>query len=138
MLLLHCLSGPYNTRPRKGQPVFSIHPLAHHIAPRARLAAGADPPFPFLRVLQAEGGSDYLGLRLDSRGISIPVLTVCLAGDSRFSEQQVERIEAMSSLLSLLFHAYESERSKRLALLDALTELPNRRRYDSHLKAAIG
>ncbi len=104
---------------------------------RLRLAAGADPPFPFLRVLQAEGGSDYLGLRLDSRGISIPVLTVCLAGDSRFSEQQVERIEAMSSLLSLLFHAYESERSKRLALLDALTELPNRRRYDSHLKAAI-
>lgn len=104
---------------------------------RLRLAAGADPPFPFLRELQAEGGSDYLGLRLDSRGISIPVLSVCLAGSSRFSEQQVERIEAMSSLLSLLFHAYESERSKRLALLDALTQLPNRRRYDSQLQAAL-
>ncbi|WP_411870079.1 EAL domain-containing protein [Vulcanococcus limneticus] len=104
---------------------------------RQRLAAGADPPFPFLKLLQAEGGSDYLGLRLDSRGISIPVLSVCLAGSSRFSEQQVERIEAMSSLLSLLFHAYESERSKRLALLDALTQLPNRRRYDSQLQAAL-
>ena len=104
---------------------------------RLRLAAGADPPFPFLRELQAQGGSDYLGLRLDSRGISIPVLTVCLAGSSRFSEQQVERIEAMSSLFSLLFHAYESERSKRLALLDALTQLPNRRRYDSQLQAAL-
>ncbi len=104
---------------------------------RLRLAAGADPPFPFLRELQVQGGSDYLGLRLDSRGISIPVLSVCLAGSSRFSEQQVERIEAMSSLFSLLFHAYESERSKRLALLDALTQLPNRRRYDSQLQAAL-
>ena len=104
---------------------------------RLRLAAGADPPFPFLRELQVQGGSDYLGLRLDSRGISIPVLSVCLAGGSCFSEQQVERIEAMSSLFSLLFHVYESERSKRLALLDALTQLPNRRRYDSQLQAAL-
>jgi diguanylate cyclase (GGDEF)-like protein len=47
----------------------------------------------------------------------------------------VERIETMSSLLSLLFHAFECERASRLALLDVLTQLPNRRSFDSRIRA---
>jgi diguanylate cyclase (GGDEF)-like protein len=47
----------------------------------------------------------------------------------------MERIETMSSLLSLLFHAFECERASRLALLDPLTQLPNRRSFDSRIRA---
>jgi diguanylate cyclase (GGDEF)-like protein len=43
----------------------------------------------------------------------------------------------MSSLLSLLFYTFESERAKRLALIDPLTNVPNRRTYDSFLKSLI-
>ncbi|KEF42277.1 MAG: hypothetical protein ER33_07075 [Cyanobium sp. CACIAM 14] len=93
--------------------------------------------FNFLEGLKAEGCSDYLGIRLESRGISIPVLTIALHGGTTFSDEQIQRIEAMSSLLSLLFYAFESERSKRLALLDPLTMLANRRSFDSFLKSNI-
>ncbi len=93
--------------------------------------------FPFLDSLKAEGCSDYLGIRMESRGISIPVLTIALNDGSVFSDEEVQRIEAMSSLLSLLFYAFESERSKRLAMLDPLTSLANRRSFDSFLKSNI-
>jgi len=93
--------------------------------------------FSFLELLKEQGCSDYLGIRLDSRGISIPVLTIGLRGESSFSDEQIQRIVSMSSLLSLLFYTFESERAKRLALLDALTNLPNRRSFDSFLKANI-
>ena len=43
----------------------------------------------------------------------------------------------MSSLLSLLFYTFESERAKRMALLDPLTNLPNRRSFDSFLKSLV-
>jgi diguanylate cyclase len=39
--------------------------------------------------------------------------------------------------LSLLFYTFESERAKRLALLDPLTNLPNRRSFDSFLKSLV-
>lgn len=104
---------------------------------RRRLLSIRQPDFPFLVTLKQEGCNDYLGLRLESRGISTPVLTIALVGGSTFSDEQIQRIEAMSSLLSLLFYAFESERAKRLALLDALTDLPNRRCFDSFLRSRI-
>jgi diguanylate cyclase (GGDEF)-like protein len=114
----------------------------HFIATRSKIfrqrpTSTKENQFKFLESLRAEGCSDYLGLRLDSRGVSIPVLTIALNGGSAFSDEEVQRIEAMSSLLSLLFHAFESERSKRLAMLDPLTELANRRSFDSFLKSNI-
>ena len=104
---------------------------------RQQLNATKDNGFPFLDSLKEVGCSDYLGIRLDSRGVSIPVLTIALHEGSVFSEQDVEHIEAMSSLLSLLFYAFESERSKRLAMLDPLTQLANRRSFDSFLKGNV-
>jgi len=104
---------------------------------RRRLVSIRQPDFPFLATLKEQGCNDYLGLRLESRGVSTPVLTIALVGGSTFSDEQIQRIEAMSSLLSLLFYAFESERAKRLALLDALTELPNRRCFDSFLRSRI-
>jgi diguanylate cyclase (GGDEF)-like protein len=116
----------------------------HHIASHARfyrqrLASrrDRDVEFSFLEQLKDQGCSDYLGLRLDSRGISIPVLTIALRGESSFSDEQIQRIVSMSSLLSLLFYTFESERAKRMALLDPLTNLPNRRSFDSFLNANI-
>lgn len=114
--------------------------VLHHLATRCRsyrlvLADGVASGFAFLEELQALGGTDYLGLRLPSRGVSIPVLSICLAGPRRFSAQQLERIEAMSGLLSLLFHAFECERASRLSLHDPLTHLPNRRSFDSRIRA---
>jgi diguanylate cyclase (GGDEF)-like protein len=111
----------------------------HHIATRAalyrqRLACSRDPEFRFLRELRAQGCHDYLGLRLDSRGVSVPVLTIALAGESAFSDEQIQRIQRMGNLFSLLFHAFESDRARRLALLDPLTSLPNRRSFDRTLR----
>ena len=117
-----------------------LESVLHHIATRCpsyrlRLADVPDTGFAFLEELRQLGASEYLGLRLASRGVSIPVLTVCLAGQSTFSRSQLDRIETMSSLLSLLFHAFESERANRIALLDSLTQLPNRRSFDSRIRA---
>ncbi len=114
----------------------------HHIATEARfyrqrLASRREVDYAFLQQLKQQGCSDYLGLRLDSRGISIPVLTIALRGESSFSDEQIQRIMSMSSLLSLLFYTFESERAKKLALLDALTHLPNRRSFDSFLRDNI-
>ncbi len=114
--------------------------VLHHIASREplfrlRLGDAEQSTFAFLEELRLQGGSDYLGLRLSSRGISTPVLSICLRGGSHFSDEQVERIEALSNLLSLLFHAFECERASRLALLDPLTDLPNRRSFDSRIRA---
>jgi len=119
-----------------------LESVLHHIASRcpAYRVALAEAPvtgYAFLEELRQRGASDYLGLRLAARGVSIPVLTVCLTGGSRFSAQQVERIQTMSSLLSLLFHAFECERASRLALLDPLTHLPNRRSFDSRIRAEL-
>jgi diguanylate cyclase (GGDEF)-like protein len=119
-----------------------LHSPLHFIATRSKvfrqkLTSSMDFGFPFLGALKQAGCSDYLGIRLDSRGISIPVLTIALHDGSAFSDEEVQRIEAMSSLLSLLFYAFESERSKRLAMLDPLTELANRRSFDSFLKSNI-
>ena len=117
-----------------------LESVLHHIATRCpsyrlRLADVPDTGFAFLEELRQLGASEYLGLRLASRGVSIPVLTVCLAGQCTFSRSQLDRIETMSSLLSLLFHAFESERANRIALLDSLTQLPNRRSFDSRIRA---
>lgn len=114
----------------------------HFIATRSKvfrqqLTSAKDYGFPFLDSLQEVGCSDYLGIRMDSRGVSIPVLTIALHEGSIFSDLEVQRIEAMSSLLSLLFYAFESERSKRLAMLDPLTQLGNRRSFDSFLKGNV-
>jgi diguanylate cyclase (GGDEF)-like protein len=114
----------------------------HYIATKSRMyrqqpGVAGEHSFPFLEFLKSEGCTDYLGIRLESRGVSIPVLTIALHGGSTFSDEQIQRIESMSSLLSLLFYAFESERSKRLALLDPLTLLSNRRSFDSFLKANI-
>ena len=119
-----------------------LESVLHHIATRCAsyrvlLADVHDTGFAFLDELRQRGATDYLGLRLASRGVSIPVVTVCLMGQSRFSPEQLERIETMSSLLSLLFHAFESERASRLALLDPLTQLPNRRSFDSRIRAEV-
>jgi diguanylate cyclase (GGDEF)-like protein len=119
-----------------------LHSPLHFIATRSKvfrqkLTATKDHSFPFLDSLQKAGCSDYLGIRLESRGISIPVLSITLHEGSVFSDEEVQRIEAMSSLLSLLFYAFESERSKRLAMLDPLTQLANRRSFDSFLKGNI-
>jgi diguanylate cyclase (GGDEF)-like protein len=116
----------------------ALHHIANHARfYRERLASRRDVEFSFLEQLKDQGCSDYLGLRLDSRGISIPVLTIALRGESSFSDEQIQRIVSMSSLLSLLFYTFESERSKRMALLDPLTNLPNRRSFDSFLNANI-
>ena len=114
----------------------------HHIATRVplfrqRLGSQQDVTYPFLKLLKEQNCNDYLGLRLDSRGISIPVLTIALQGESSFSDEQIQRICSMSSLLSLLFYTFESERAKRLALLDPLTNVPNRRSFDSFLKSLV-
>lgn len=114
----------------------------HHIARyapfyRQRLGNQRELNFKFLHKLKDQDCSDYLGIRLDSRGISIPVLTIALRGSSSFSDEQIQRIRSMSSLLSLLFYTFESERAKRLALLDPLTNLPNRRSFDSFFKALV-
>lgn len=119
-----------------------LHSPLHFIASsstmfRQKLTCGQEYGFPFLDTLSQSGCSDYLGIRLDSRGISIPVLTIALHEESTFNDKEMQRIEAMSSLLSLLFYAFESERSKRLAMLDPLTNLANRRSFDSFLKGNI-
>lgn len=115
-----------------------LHHIARH-APfyRQRLGNQRELSFSFLHKLKEQNCSDYLGIRLDSRGISIPVLTIALRGSSSFSDEQIQRIRSMSSLLSLLFYTFESERAKRLALLDPLTNLPNRRSFDSFFKALV-
>jgi len=114
--------------------------VLHHIATREPvvrlpLGDGDSGGYPYLEELRQQGGTDYLGLRLSSRGVSTPVLSICLRGGQRFSDAQVERIENLSNLLSLLFHAFECERASRLALLDPLTDLPNRRSFDSRIRA---
>ncbi|MEB3200810.1 MAG: GGDEF domain-containing protein [Synechococcaceae cyanobacterium] len=96
-----------------------------------------EPEFQLFTVLKDQGCSDYLGIRLESRGISVPVLTLALQHGCVFSDEHIQRIESMSSLLSLLFYTFESERAKRLALLDPLTGLANRRSFDSFLRANI-
>jgi diguanylate cyclase (GGDEF)-like protein len=123
------------------QPEHLASPL-HYLATNAstlrrRLDGPESAGFPFLRTLQERGATDYLGIRLESRGVSVPVLTIALQGASRFTEEQIQRIESLSSLLSLLFHSFESERAKRLALLDPLTQLANRRSFDSFFKANL-
>ena len=122
------------------QPEHLASPL-HYLATSAgmlrRRLDSESPGFPFLRTLQERGATDYLGIRLESRGVSVPVLTIALQGASRFNDDQIQRIESLSSLLSLLFHSFESERAKRLALLDPLTQLANRRSFDSFLKGNI-
>jgi diguanylate cyclase (GGDEF)-like protein len=102
---------------------------------RRRLNQISDPDFELLASLKQQGCTDYIGIPLESRGISIPVLTIALQRRSVFSDDQVKRIESMSNLLSLLFYTFESERAKRMALLDPLTGLANRRSYDSFLRA---
>jgi diguanylate cyclase (GGDEF)-like protein len=102
---------------------------------RRRLNQISDPDFELLSALKQQGCTDYLGIPLESRGISIPVLTIALQRRSVFSDDQIKRIESMSNLLSLLFYTFESERAKRMALLDPLTGLANRRSYDSFLRA---
>jgi len=119
-----------------------LQSVLHHIATaepvyRLPLVKGATTGFTFLDELCQCGGSDYLGLRLSSRGVATPVLSVCLQGAQRFAPEQIERIETLSGLLSLLFHAFESERASRLALLDSLTQLPNRRSFDSRVRAEV-
>ncbi len=119
-----------------------INSPLHHIATqtplyRRRVGSERDQAFSFLGELREQGCNDYLGIRLDSRGISIPVLTIALRGNSNFNDEQIQRISSMSSLLSLLFYTFESERAKRLALLDPLTNLPNRRSFDSFLKSLV-
>lgn len=116
-----------------------LQSVLHHIATaeplyRLPLAKEATTGFAFLDELGQSGGSDYLGLRLSSRGVSTPVLSVCLQGAQRFAPEQIERVETLSGLLSLLFHAFESERASRLALLDALTQLPN---WEPHAGASL-
>lgn len=116
--------------------------VLHHIATQApvyRLSLLGDeaPCFSFLEELRQLGGSDYLGLRLASRGVSTPVLSICLQAGQQFQPGQIDRIETISSLLSLLFHAFECERASRLSLLDALTQLPNRRSFDSRIRAEL-
>jgi diguanylate cyclase (GGDEF)-like protein len=120
------------------RPEHLCSPL-HHIATRSplyrqRLASCRELDFPFLKELRMLGCHDYLGLRLDSRGVSVPVLTIALAEDSAFSDEQIQRIQRMSNLFSLLFHAFESDRARRLALLDPLTSLANRRSFDRTLR----
>ena len=119
-----------------------LQSVLHHIATaepvyRLPLLKGVPTGFAFLDDLCQRGGSDYLGLRLSSRGVSTPVLSVCLQGAQRFAPEQIERIETLSGLLSLLFHAFESERASRLALLDSLTQLPNRRSFESRVRAEV-
>jgi diguanylate cyclase (GGDEF)-like protein len=114
----------------------------HHLATkvqifRQRLGSQREVLFPFLAKLKEQNCNDYLGLRLDSRGISIPVLTIALRGASSFSDEQIQRICSMSSLLSLLFYTFESKRAKHMALLDPLTNVPNRRSFDSFLRSLV-
>jgi diguanylate cyclase (GGDEF)-like protein len=104
---------------------------------RQRLGSHREMLFPFLVKLKEQNCNDYLGLRLDSRGISIPVLTIALRGESNFSDEQIQRICSMSSLLSLLFYTFESERAKQMALLDPLTNVANRRSFDSFLRSLV-
>ena len=104
---------------------------------RQRLGSEQEVRYPFLQMLKEQNCTDYLGIRLDSRGISVPVLTIALQGESSFSDEQIQRICSMSSLLSLLFYTFESERTKRLALIDPLTDVPNRRSFDSFLKSLV-
>lgn len=124
------------------QTVQHLESVLHHIATcepvyRASLVCDQPPRFSFLKDLQDLGGSDYLGLRLASRGVSTPVLSICLQAGQQFQPAQIDRIETLSSLLSLLFHAFECERASRLSLLDALTQLPNRRSFDSRIRAEV-
>lgn len=119
-----------------------LESVLHHIATREPvyrlpLISDQQPPFSFLADLRRQGGSDYLGLRLASRGVSTPVLSICLQAEQQFLPAQIERIETISSLLSLLFHAFECERASRLSLLDVLTQLPNRRSFDSRIRAEL-
>ena len=119
-----------------------LQSVLHHIATtepvfRLPLAENVATGFAFLNDLSAKGASDYLGLRLSSRGVSTPVLSVCLQAGQRFAPEQIERIETLSGLLSLVFNAFESERASRLALLDSLTQLPNRRSFDSRARAEV-
>lgn len=119
-----------------------LESVLHHIATleplyRQSLQRNSSTPFLFLHELQKQGGSDYLGLRLASRGVSTPVLSICLQAEQQFNPEQIDRIETLSSLLSLLFHAFECERASRLSLLDALTKLPNRRSFDSRIRAEV-
>jgi len=119
-----------------------LESVLHHIATREPvyrlpLISDQQPPFSFLEDLRRQGGSDYLGLRLASRGVSTPVLSICLQAGQQFLPAQIERVTTLSSLLSLLFHAFECERASRLSLLDVLTQLPNRRSFDSRIRAEL-
>jgi diguanylate cyclase (GGDEF)-like protein len=116
--------------------------VLHHIAtrdPMYRLCFldEVNSSFSFLEDLRQLGASDYLGLRLSSRGVSTPVLSICLRGEQRFAAEQVGKIENLSHLLSILFHAFECERASRLSLMDSLTLLPNRRSFDSRIRAEV-
>lgn len=116
----------------------ALHHIATRCSPyRVRLAEAPATGFAFVEELRQLGATDYLGLRLAARGVSVPVVTIALTGSRLFTDRQVERIETMSSLLSLLFHAFECERASRLALLDSLTQLPNRRCFDSRIRAEV-
>ncbi|MFM7640566.1 MAG: diguanylate cyclase [Cyanobium sp.] len=119
-----------------------LESVLHYIATREpvyreSLLGDQHSHFCFLNDLRRLGGSDYLGLRLASRGVSTPVLSICLKAGQKFQPAQIDRIETLSSLLSLLFHAFECERASRLSLLDALTQLPNRRSFDSRIRAEV-
>jgi diguanylate cyclase (GGDEF)-like protein len=119
-----------------------IESALHHIATRCspyrvRLVEAPPTVFDFVEELRQRGATDYLGLRLAARGVSVPVVTIALSGPRLFTDREVERVETMSSLLSLLFHAFECERASRLALLDSLTQLPNRRSFDSRIRAEL-
>ena len=72
--------------------------VLHHIATRAPivrlpLGDGESGGFAYLEELRQQGGTDYLGLRLSSRGVSTPGVSICLRGQRWFSAGQVERIE---------------------------------------------
>ncbi|MEB3166178.1 MAG: GGDEF domain-containing protein [Cyanobacteriota bacterium] len=116
----------------------ALHHIATRCSPyRVRLVEAPPTGFDFVEELRQLGATDYLGLRLAARGVSVPVVTIALTGSRLFTDREVERIETMSGLLSLLFHAFECERASRLALLDSLTQLPNRRSFDSRIRAEV-
>ena len=65
---------------------------------RRRLNQISDPDFELLSALKQQGCTDYVGFRLESRGISIPVLTIALQRQCVFSDDQVKRIESMRKI----------------------------------------
>lgn len=103
--------------------------------PRVQLQEqGHGQTLPFLRDLAQDGFTDYLALSLDPVDSCSLILSFATRAVDGFSEQALADTQTLFTVLGFIAEADDAKRLKRLAGLDALTGVANRRAFDLYLR----